>query len=220
MSSILGGRRSVFLIFGLLGPVACFNPADERPAEAEDDGGSSSGGLTEEGEESTSDDGAPPAQDPCPEYCEIIGDHCGDDLAQYPGQAICEAVCALMDPGEEGDVLGNSAACRAHHAFLAAESADPHCLHGGPTGDTTCGGPCESFCSLARDACPDELSPFLDTDECIAECESWPPQPKYFAGVEAGDSYACRMHHLTLAALQPDVHCGHIGTDSPVCADE
>ena len=174
--------------------------------------------AAEDDDESTSD-GAAPAEDLCPEYCGLIGDHCEAELAQYPGGAICEAVCALMDPGDPGDVLGNSVACRAHHAFLAAESADPHCLHAGPAGDTTCGSPCESFCSLAQAACSDGLSPFLDTDGCIAECESWDPQPKYFAAVEASDTYACRMHHLTLAAQQPQVHCSHIGTDSPVCVD-
>ena len=228
MSSTFGDR-GVVLVFGLLGPIACFNSGELPPLEAEtetevgstsDEPAQDSGESTGDEGESTGDEGEPPLGDQCPQYCEVMGDHCEADLAQYPGQAICEAVCSLMDPGDEGDVLGNSAACRTHHAFLAAESADPHCLHAGPTGDTTCGGPCESFCSLARAACPDELSPFLDTDACIAECEGWDPAPKYFATVEAGDTYACRMHHLTLAALDPGTHCGHIGTDSPVCADE
>ena len=61
--------------------------------------------------------------------------------------------------------------------------------------------------------------PFADADDCIAECEGWDPEPKYFATIEDGDTYACRMHHLTLAAVQPEGHCGHIGTDSPVCHD-
>lgn len=219
MSSILGGRRGValVLVFGLLAPTACFDPDHAQLAADDIEDASSSGEPMPDDGESTGDDGVP-AEDPCPEYCQIVGDHCGAELAQYPGQSICEATCALMDPGEPGDVLGNTVACRAHHAFLAAESADPHCLHAGPTGDTTCGGPCESFCSLAQQACSGELSPFLDTDACIAECEGWDPQPRYFAAVPAGDTYACRMHHLTLAAGQPQTHCSHIGTDSPVCS--
>jgi hypothetical protein len=221
------GRWGALLVLGLLGPVACFEPGTAPPLDAdtdtetdgaETDGAGTTGDPTE-GDEDESTGEAPPQQELCEEYCEVIGDHCDADLAQYPGQAICEAVCALMDPGEEGDVLGNSATCRSNHALLAAEVADPHCRHAGPTGDTTCGGPCESFCSLSAVACPGELSPFPNIDSCIAACEDWNPEPEYFAAVEDSDTYACRMHHLTLAALAPETHCEHIGADSPVCRD-
>ncbi|MCA9705706.1 MAG: hypothetical protein KDK70_07655 [Myxococcales bacterium] len=222
MSSMHGGRCGALLALGLLGPIACFTPGQAPPLDAETDTETEAaeGAETEDPTDDGESTGEPsPSQDPCPQYCEVIGDHCEGELAQYPGQAICEATCALMDPGEPGDVLGNSATCRAHHALLAAESPTPHCLHAGPTGDTTCGGPCESFCSLAQQACAGGLSPFADADDCIAECEGWDPEPKYFATIEDGDTYACRMHHLTLAAVQPEGHCGHIGTDSPVCRD-
>lgn len=228
MSRIGRERHGALLLFGLLGPIACFQPGTAPPLELETDtdADADASGTTgdpeddDQGESTGAEEEEPPAEDPCPQYCELVGDHCDADLVQYPGQVICEATCALMDPGELGDVLGNTASCRLHHALLAAESADPHCLHAGPTGDTTCGSPCESFCSLARDGCSGELSPFTDTDDCIAQCESWNPEPRYFATVEGGDTYACRMHHLTLAALQPEIHCSHIGTDSPVCFDE
>lgn len=205
--------RGALLIFGLLVPLACFDPGEAPSLES--DTGSATGAA---GESSSGDESAA-AEDPCPQYCSLIADHCEPDLAQYSGQVICEATCALMDPGEPGDVLGNTASCRLHHATLAAESPEPHCLHAGPTGDTTCGGPCESFCSLAAVACTDELSPFGSTDGCIAECESWNPEPRYLTTVQTGDSYACRMYHLTLAAVQPAEHCSHIATDSPVCFD-
>lgn len=202
------------LILGLLAPIACFDPGDEPPLEADAE---STGAAA--GESSSGGDEPPPPADPCPLYCEAIGDHCDPDLAQYVGQAVCEATCALMDPGDPGDVLGNTASCRLHHAVLAAESAEPHCLHAGPTGDTTCGGPCESFCSLALEACSGELSPFAGADACIAACEGWNPEPRYVTTIQTGDSYACRMYHLTLAAVQPEEHCSHIATDSPVCFD-
>lgn len=208
-------RHGTLLILGLLAPIACFDPGDTSPLEP---GTGSTGG--DAGESSSGGEGeSSPAVDPCPQYCELIGDHCEPDLAQYSGQVICEATCALMDPGEQGDVLGNTASCRLHHAVLAAESPEPHCLHAGPTGDTTCGGPCESFCSLALEACQGELSPFAGADACIAACESWNPEPRYVTTVQTGDSYACRMYHLTLAAVQPEEHCSHIATDSPVCFD-
>ncbi len=212
------------LALGLLGFSACFDPVDP-PSSAETDAtdatGVTRGSGDGDGESSSEGEVEPPSNETlCPQYCDLIGDHCQDEFEQFAGRTICEATCTLMAPGDPGDVLGNSVACRTHHALLAAESAHPHCLHAGPTGDTTCGGPCENFCGLSQRACPDELSPFADVDACIAECESWAPQPAYFATVPDGDTYACRMHHLTLAALQPDVHCGHIGTESPVCRDE
>lgn len=220
MSWIRRGCFGGLLTLGVLGPTACFDPDQGAGLETGGNEDGSTGETGDGGEDSTGEGEAPPQVDPCPDYCQLMDDHCDGDLAQYPGQAICEATCALMEPGEETDVLGNTASCRAHHALLAAESADPHCLHAGPTGDTTCGGPCESFCSLALVACPGELSPFLDADDCIAQCEAFDPEPRYSASVTEGDSYACRMHHLTLAALQSEVHCSHIATDSPVCRDD
>ena len=222
MSATRGGQRGILLIFGLLGPVACFDPNVDLPLEIETDTtGTTAAPAADDDSESTGDpdDGAPPPEDQCPQYCQIIDDHCQAEIAQYSGQAICEAVCALMDPGEADDVLGNTVGCRTHHALLAAESADPHCRHAGPTGDSTCGAECESFCSLALATCPGELSPFIDADDCIDQCEAWDPEPLYFAGVEDSDTYACRMHHLTLASLQPEVHCSHVATESPVCFD-
>ncbi|MEM9461346.1 MAG: hypothetical protein AAGF11_44690 [Myxococcota bacterium] len=223
MSATRGGQCGILLVFGLLGPLACFDPGSAPPieTETETEGAGTTAEPANDGDgSSTGDDGnEPPPEDQCPQYCELIDDHCQAELAQYPGQAICEAVCALMDPGDADDVLGNSVGCRTHHALLAAESSDPHCRHAGPTGDSTCGAECESFCSLALATCSGELSPFADADACIAECESWNPEPEYFAAVEDSDTYACRMHHLTLASLQPDIHCSHIATDSPVCFD-
>ncbi len=207
-----------------LGLGACFDPVDP-PNIDQADAADATAGTEDSGDgdgESSSDgegDEPPSIEELCPNYCELIGDHCQAEFEQFAGRTICEATCVLMAPGEPGDVLGNSVACRTHHALLAAESANPHCLHAGPTGDTTCGGPCENFCGLGQRACPGPLSPFVDVDACIAECEGWDPQPAYFATVPDSDTYACRMHHLTLAALQPDVHCGHIGTESPVCRD-
>jgi hypothetical protein len=40
---------------------------------------------------------------------------------------------------------------------------------------------------------------------------------KYSTAVVSGDSYACRLYHLTQAAVDPVVHCGHIVEASPTC---
>ncbi len=155
----------------------------------------------------------------CAGYCSLITDHCEDDVAMYPGTELCETTCSFMPPGADGDELGNSVGCRTFHAILAAEDPALHCPHAGPAGDGTCGADCESFCTLALATCRDELAAFDSAEACIAACEEFPAELAYTADAPDGDSFACRLRHLTLASLQPDVHCSHIGTESPVCVD-
>ncbi len=155
----------------------------------------------------------------CADYCSLIGDHCEDDDAQYDGDAICEATCANMPVGNAGDELGNTASCRTFHAVLAAEDPQTHCPHAGPAGAGTCGANCESFCSIALSVCEGDLSVYTSTEDCIDACEGFAAEPPYSANVPDEDSFACRLRHLTLASLQPEVHCAHIGPVSPVCFD-
>lgn len=159
------------------------------------------------------------AAEACAQYCGLIDDHCEGEVAQFSGVALCESACAQMPQGDADDELGNSVACRSFHAVLAAEGPAEHCPHAGPAGDGICGSECESFCSLAQNTCPGELSPFANTEDCLSQCEAFPNDVEYFADVPDGDSYACRLRHLTLATLQPEIHCSHVGTDSPVCFD-
>ncbi len=224
--------RVVSLGLALVG-AACFNPdsdPDPPPAAATDDGttGSTSDATTTgapepassseggDAESSTGNDGAVQA---CADYCRLITDHCQDDDAQFSGTALCESTCAFLPEGTPGDTLGNSVACRTFHSVLAAEDPQEHCLHAGPAGDGTCGADCESFCTLAFNTCPGELSPYPDSETCIAACEAYPAEPPYSAEVADGDTFACRLRHLTLASLQPDIHCSHVAVESPVCFD-
>lgn len=216
----------VALVGGLLvASPACFNPGPKPPLDAED--AASSGEADDDGaatededtgaEDSSSDGGEAAKPEACDTYCSLIGDVCDATLPQYSSEVECLAVCDQMNLGTPQDVLGNTIHCRTHHAFLASESPDPHCLHSGPTGDGTCGGTCESFCSLALVTCVGDQSPWVDAEECIADCREWPEEPRYQADVPDDATYACQMKHLALATLQPEVHCGHLGPDSPLC---
>lgn len=178
----------------------CFSPEDPEAFETEAVG--------------SSGDAEAPS---CSEYCALVGDHCGDEVEQYSGTSVCEATCALMAPGTNEDVLGNTVGCRVHHSILAGEQADPHCFHAGPSGDNTCGSRCESFCTLALAACTGDLAPFADAEACISACSSLEAGPDFSSSLPDDDSVSCRIKHVSLAALQPDVHCAHIGVDSPVC---
>ena len=204
--------RFVWLL-SVVATAGCFNPDESDDVVDTGAEGTSSGG----GEADDSSGGE--AVEVCPDYCSLIGDHCQGDNAQYDGNVLCEATCANIPEGVAGDELGNTAACRTFHAVLAAEDPDTHCPHAGPAGDGTCGANCESFCSIALSTCEGDLSPFSGAEDCISACEAFPAEPPYSATVPDGDNFECRLRHLTLASLQPEVHCSHIGTDSPVCTD-
>ncbi|MEM7159046.1 MAG: hypothetical protein AAF799_39780 [Myxococcota bacterium] len=214
------GRFALWAALLVAGP-ACFNPGPKPPLDEGGDASTGDGqepGAEDGGSTSGSSDGGAPSQaEACEAYCSLMGDVCDATLPQYSSELSCLAVCERMNLGTPEDVLGNTVGCRTHHGLLASESPDPHCMHAGPTGDGTCGAPCESFCSLALTTCTGELFPWLDAEDCIAECREWPEEPRYEANVPDDATYACHMKHLTLAALQPEVHCNHIGPDTPVC---
>jgi hypothetical protein len=96
-------------------------------------------------------------------------------------------------------------------------TSDAICGAAGPTGNGVCGAECESFCGLAMDLCTGELAQWPDVPSCITDCMQFPTDAMYNASVTEGDSYACRVYHLTVASLDPDVHCPHIALDSVTC---
>ncbi|MEM9463277.1 MAG: hypothetical protein AAGF11_54550 [Myxococcota bacterium] len=207
------------VVLGILGVSGCFEDIennDSGPSAGSTDstGGaasSSSGAVDSSSGESTG------AEDPCPEYCGLVQDICEDDVAQYQSEAVCLAVCAALPPGMPGDQLGNSAECRRFQAIQAAEAPGTFCGPAGPTGDGTCGAACEVFCGLAMELCTDAMAQWPDVPTCITDCMQFPTDVVYNASVVDGDSYACRMYHLTVAALDPVVHCPHIPLASPPC---
>jgi hypothetical protein len=152
----------------------------------------------------------------CTTYCDTIATNCTDANDQWgetePG--MCEAVCATWEAGMTGDDTGNTVGCHQYHAEAAGDGADMHCSHAGPTGDGFCGDLCENFCELALAVCD---GTFADEATCLTECDGFSKMVDYNAGTQGGDTYACRMYHLTAAASNPAVHCDHIGADSTTC---
>ena len=162
--------------------------------------------------------GSTTGDDPaCVNYCETIAMNCSGANAQYAAAESCLGVCATFAPGMDGDVAGNSLACRLYPTGAAAEAASTHCAHAGPGGAGACGTNCESFCSIATAICPAEHP---DTDTCLATCMGFMDTEKYDAGDAAGDTLACRLYHLTVAATDAasaTTHCPHTVADSPPC---
>lgn len=150
----------------------------------------------------------------CEAYCATIGANCTGEHAQYGSLETCLATCAALTPGTPADTGGNTLGCRAYHAGAAADMPAVHCTHAGPGGDGVCGSNCESFCSIAAVACPDA---WPDDAACQTACGTFSPDESYDATDVGGNSFACRLYHLTAAALDPATHCAHIKGDSAPC---
>ena len=164
---------------------------------------------TDTGSEST---GAP--AEGCDSYCATITMNCGGEFTQYGSPEMCQGACAAFPPGVPGEMANNTLACRSYHAEAAAMANDVHCTHAGPGGDGACGSNCEGFCGIAGKYCPEA---WADTDACLTACAGFNTAERYDASDIAGDTFACRLYHLTAATIDPATHCGHIKGDSPVC---
>lgn len=208
--SLLPVALAVPLVLSIGG---CFSP-DRMTGTGE--AGSDTDAATGTGAD-TSSSGGDDAPLSCAQYCTLVADHCEGDLQQYPGSVECEMICASLPPGTAQDTLGNTLGCRVYHAGNAVEDPAGHCRHAGPGGDGVCGGNCESFCTLAAELCTGDNAQFASTEECVSECAQFPTDPPFNATIMDGDSFACRLYHLSVAALQPATHCHHIGLVSDVC---
>lgn len=155
-----------------------------------------------------------PISGACDDYCEVVMRNCTGGVAQFTDISTCHAVCETMPLGDPVSPTGDTIACRTFQAAVAEDDATMACTKAGPGGDGACGGNCESFCAIADELCP---SAFSDTAACMSTCGGFSSTEVYDASDIAGDTFACRLYHLTAAATNPDVHCAHIGAVSPVC---
>ncbi len=213
-------KRLAFAFVGMVGLHGCFEDAQTDAGnestsgsmpDSTSTGGSSGGTADTTAGESTGE------VDVCPEYCGLIQDVCQDELQQYQSGEICLGVCAALPPGTADDQLGNTAGCRRFQSVQAAESPSSFCGPAGPTGAGVCGAECEAFCGLAMELCTGDMAQWDDVPSCIVDCMQFPNDVPYNSMVVEGDSYACRSYHLTVAALDPVVHCPHIALRSPPC---
>lgn len=153
----------------------------------------------------------------CEMYCSAMMAACGGVNAQYTSVESCIGACGGMPPGNPGETSGNSLSCRIYHAGMASIDPAVHCVHAGPSGAGACGQNCEGFCAIANSICPAEHP---TVDQCLGNCQVFPDTEPYNTEDAAGDTLACRIYHLMIAATSPgdaEVHCGHTLAGSPVC---
>jgi len=150
----------------------------------------------------------------CAAYCATISAHCTGPHTQYGAPDTCLASCEAFMPGTLADTGGNTLGCRIYHAGAAKDMPEIHCTHAGPGGNGVCGANCDGFCTIAADACPEA---WADEAACQTACATFSPDESYDATDVAGNTFACRLYHLTAATVDPATHCGHIKGDSPTC---
>jgi len=71
---------------------------------------------------------------------------------------------------------------------------------------------CETFCQVAEEVCADEASySFSSVDDCTTQCQAYTDDVDFNIMVTTGDTLACRMYHVSVAATdgQAAVHCAH-----------
>lgn len=155
----------------------------------------------------------PPAGTLCDRYCQAIAANCVETDQQYVSPEACLAVCERLDPGEPGDLSGNTVECRLARADLAASTGEPwdYCPAAGPGGAGICGADCEGFCAVMTATCEQ----FGSLEACMGDCGmvpdlSRPPtNATYNTKQQSGDSLQCRLFHVTAASLDPVGHCVH-----------
>lgn len=206
--------RRLVLALALCAAAACGGDDDDGTGDqdAPDDAGGSRDAQSDDG--GLDPDAAPPSAS-CAEYCDSIMATCTGELAQYKFMPTCLASCALFPAGEEGADSGDSVACRLTHVALAAEEADPHCRHAGPSGGGVCGTPCDAYCDLVMAVC--DL--YADDAECMEVCSGFPDTALYSIEENRGDTVQCRVFHSTMASAF-DGHCGTASAESGPCSAE
>ena len=153
----------------------------------------------------------------CNDYCTLVMRNCQGAVAQYPDLSTCMSTCQTMPIGTDGQRDGNNIECRTFWAAIS-EGNMAECVKAGPGGAGTCGSNCESFCASTLAICADpQLAPYDSVSDCMTACNMYSMTEVFDASDISGNTFACRLYHMTAASTDPDTHCQHTSVDSAVC---
>lgn len=153
----------------------------------------------------------------CDDYCTLVMRNCQGGVAQYPDLSTCLSTCRTMDIGTGGARDGNTIACRTFWAAIS-EGESSECVRAGPGGAGTCGTNCESFCTSTLAICADQPTPpYGSLEECMGSCGGYSMTEVFDASDISGNTFACRLYHMTAASTDPVTHCQHTSVGSAVC---
>lgn len=166
----------------------------------------------------------------CATYCTEISTACTAANQQYnPALMNCAATCAKFAMGTGTDMAGDTLGCRLWHIqniTVRAQPAATHCAHAGPAGAAlaaatgVCGAnACANFCKLQVSVCG--TAQYASEAECNTMCAGFAKTPEYNAATTSGNTLACRVYHITNAAVSAaaaTTHCPHTGpTPAAAC---
>jgi hypothetical protein len=116
--------------------------------------------------------------------------------------------CSSDDPPANSSSSGNTTSGGSTTSSGGSSSG------GGTTSSSSSGvvsTPCSSYCDTMVSACKGGNAQYADKADCVSYCEGakWDPG---VAGAQDGNSLACRVYHVGVAAMMaPEVHCPHAG---------
>ena len=169
---------------------------------------------------------------PCGHYCDVVMANCNGKNAQYGSRTKCLAMCQFYAVGDDVEWQGkNTLQCRLHEADLApteGEDQPLYCRAAGPEGfdcgtaaSCSCGGGCNSYCTLYKQICGTAQCNGSQED-CVTACGGLRSTVDYDVNAIGGNTLQCRLVHLTNATVEPNGgHCGHAQLIAPtdVCVD-
>jgi hypothetical protein len=186
-------------------------------------------------DEPCSDPDGLPVDTNCAQYCGLVMTACYEANAVYEDHEQCLQVCQVLEPGLLGDMTQNTVSCRRYQAYAALEAPTVHCTLAGPTGDGHCGTDnCNSYCRIARRACPEEfaeefgpLDELVDLEACEDACalldgaarNGFQGEPSRYSALypSLGDNLECRTWHAVRALASDASECaaalGEPGSD-------
>lgn len=180
-----------------------------------DDGGTTDTAAGSTGNNTTDPTGG--QQLSCDDYCATITTNCADANKMYADMAACMGSCSAFPAGTAADAMGNTLGCRTYHAGASKDDPGTHCVHAGPGGAGQCGTNCDGFCTIATATCSTQ---WPDMAACMTACAGFTDTASYSAAATSGDSLACRLYHLSVAASSADnaaTHCPHTMAMSDTC---
>lgn len=101
----------------------------------------------------------------CDIYCETVQANCADENTISFGDVDCQTACGGWKSGDEGDIDGDSVACRTYHAEAAADDAALHCPHASVDGGGVCVDPPQA-CEVEYGSC-DLGTPITEGLTCV-----------------------------------------------------
>jgi hypothetical protein len=111
----------------------------------------------------------------CGDFCKITNTACTGASQVYETDAQCIATCKLLPSGMLAETIANNVRCRRENAYKAFTTANPGdvpaaCSNAGPAPALCGNGKCESYCQLAKAACPDGFKANFNDD--LTACQT------------------------------------------------